>query len=158
MRTGAFGPASAGDPQAIRTRAANVGRTGFDAAPAGAKPAAPDSTVRKTAFDEPKPVRATAKTETPAAPTVRPVEILDKPKPAYTAEARQRKIEGTVLLDVVFTSTGEVRVLRVVSGLGYGLDENAIEAARHIRFHPATQAGSAVDQRVTLHVVFEMTG
>jgi TonB family protein len=158
VHTGAFGQATGGDPRAAKMLAANLGRTGFDVHPTVARPAAPDPMIRHSGFDESKVVSAPVKVEAPAAPAIRPVEILDKPKPAYTAEARQRKIEGTVLLDVVFTATGEVRVLRVMRGLGYGLDENAMDAARRIRYTPATQAGSPVDQRVTLHVVFEITG
>jgi TonB family protein len=73
-------------------------------------------------------------------------------------EARKQRIEGTVVLDVIFTATGEVRVLGVSQGLGHGLDENAIDAARRIRFRPATQAGAPVDQRALLHVVFQITG
>jgi len=158
VRTGAFGPAAVGEPRAGRVLSANVSRTEFDVHPTGALPAGADTAVRKSGFDGPKVVHGPAQVEAPAAPLLRPVEILDKPKPAYTAEARQRKIEGTILLDVLFTASGEVRVLRVMRGLGYGLDENAMEAARRIRYTPATEAGSPVDQRVTLHVVFEITG
>ena len=57
------------------------------------------------------------------APETTPVEILFKPRPAYTAEARQLRIEGEVLLDVMFSASGQIRVVRVVRGLGHGLDE-----------------------------------
>jgi TonB family protein len=158
VHTGAFGQAIGGDPHAAKGLAANITRTEFDAAAGGVKPSTTDSKVRTGGFEEPKAVSVPVRVEAPASPTVRAVEILDKPKPAYTAEARQRKIEGTVLLDVIFSATGEVHVLRVIRGLGYGLDENAMEAARLIRYTPAKQAGAPVDQRVTLHVVFEITG
>src|ERR1051326_6574747 len=65
------------------------------------------------------PSRREAKADVPAALT--PVEIIDKPKPAYTSEARQMKIEGEVLLKVVFRSSGEGEVLGVERGLGHGL-------------------------------------
>lgn len=121
------------------------------------KPAAPDQ-IRKTGFDQPKAASAPVKRVAPVSAPVRPLEILEKPKPVYTAEARSQKIEGDVLLDVIFTARGEVRVLGVVRGLGHGLDENAVDAARHIRFTPALQSGTPVDQHVTLHVVFQITG
>jgi TonB family protein len=156
IQTGAFGQEEA---HTARLVAANVTHTTFDARAEIEKPAAADATVRKTGFDEPKPVNAAVKpVVAEKAPAVRPVQILDKPKPAYTAEARAEKIEGTVLLDVVFAASGEVRVLGVVRGLGHGLDETAMDAARHIRFTPATQSGAPVDQRVVLHVVFQITG
>jgi TonB family protein len=74
-----------------------------------------------------------------------PMEILFVPKPQYTDEARAKKVEGDVVLQVVFTASGDVKVLRVVQGLGYGLDEAAESAARQIRFHPAQQDGQPVD-------------
>src|SRR5438876_8138563 len=62
-----------------------------------------------------------------------PVEILFKPKPDYTDKARAAKVEGEVLLRVLFNAMGEVRVLDIVRGLGYGLDENAVRAAQQIK-------------------------
>jgi TonB family protein len=47
-------------------------------------------------------------------------------------------------------------VLGVTRGLGYGLDEAAIAAARQIRFKPAQQDGHAVDSTATVHIVFEL--
>jgi TonB family protein len=157
IQTGAFAETRA-DARATRLVAANVARGGFDAAPEQQKAAAGDQTVRKTGFDEPKPSSTPVKQAAPAPAAIRPLAILDKPKPVYTAEARAQKIEGDVLLDVIFTAAGEVRVLRVVRGLGHGLDENAVDAARRIRFTPAMQSGTPVDQHVVLHVVFQITG
>ena len=65
-------------------------------------------------------------------PPQTPVEILFKPKPQYTDEARKLKLEGEVLLHVLFTAGGEVRVLEVVKGLGKGLDESATSDAQQI--------------------------
>jgi TonB family protein len=91
-----------------------------------------------------------------AVSNTKPVEILFKPRPVYTDEARTRKIEGEVLLQVVFSASGEVQVGRVVKGLGYGLDESAEAAARQIRFHPAQQDGQPVDSSAIVHIVFEL--
>ena len=155
IQTGAFGQVA--ETRATRGVAANVTHSGFDLVAEAEKPASPDQ-IHKTGFDQPKAVSAPVKRVAPVAAPVRPIEILEKPKPVYTAEARSQKIEGDVLLDVVFTAKGEVHVLGVVRGLGHGLDENAIDAARRIRFTPALQSGTPVDQHVTLHVVFQITG
>src|SRR5581483_3746338 len=85
-----------------------------------------------------------------------PVEILTKPTPTYTDEARALKIEGDVVLDVDFTAAGEVHVLGVVRGLGHGLDEAATRAALGMRFKPAQSAGRPVDFRTTVHIVFRL--
>src|SRR5262249_41584175 len=58
-----------------------------------------------------------------------PVEIVFKPRPEYSEDARRMKIEGEVSLRVLFAATGRVRVLNLVHGLGYGLDEKAFQAA-----------------------------
>ena len=78
-------------------------------------------------------------------PVAEPLEILFKPRPDYTEEARRARLEGDVVLEVLFTSSGNLRVLRVVRGLGRGLDQNAIDAAGKIRFRAATEDGRAVD-------------
>ena len=156
VRSGGFADGST-DPRSNRAVTGKVTRTGFDSSAASDKPAALNQSVRKTAFDE-KAASTPAQTAAPAVAAMRPVEILEKPKPVYTAEARALKIEGTVLLDVLFGASGEIRVLGVVNGLGHGLDENAVDAARRIRFNPAKQSGKPVDERVLLHVVFQITG
>ena len=90
-----------------------------------------------------------------AAPTSQ-VEILYKPKPVYTDEARRLNVEGEVLLEVMFSATGELHVNRVVRGLGHGLDEAAINATSKIKFKPAQRDGSAVDSLAIVHVVFQI--
>lgn len=92
-----------------------------------------------------------------AAPVETPVQITFKPKPVYTAEARAKKIEGEVLLEVVFAANGQIHVLRVMRGLGFGLDENAEAAASGIRFQPGTRDGAPVDMKGTVHIVFELS-
>ncbi len=91
-----------------------------------------------------------------AAAAFTPVEILSKPRPAYTEEARVKKIEGEVLLSMQFSASGEARVERVMRGLGYGLDETAMTAARGIRFRPATRDGGAVDSDAVVHILFQL--
>lgn len=83
-------------------------------------------------------------------------EILSKPRPAYTDEARRLQIEGEVLLEIEFAAAGEVRVLRVIRGLGHGLDETAVTAAREIRFRPARRDGAAVGSTAVVHITFQL--
>src|SRR6201987_1724602 len=63
---------------------------------------------------------------TDSGPPTNGVEITFKPNPAYTDEARQLKLEGEVLLEVMFAANGQLHVNRGVPGLGHGLDEAAI--------------------------------
>jgi TonB family protein len=83
-------------------------------------------------------------------------EILLKPRPAYTEEARTLRIEGEVLLEVLFSASGEARVLRMIRGLGHGLDENAMAAARAIQFRPAKRGDTAADSTAVVHIVFQL--
>ncbi len=89
-------------------------------------------------------------------PATTAVEITDKPKPVYTEEARNLKLEGEVLLEVEFGANGRLRVNRVVRGLGHGLDEAAMAAANKMRFKPALRNGQAVDSTAIVHVVFQL--
>jgi TonB family protein len=128
---------------------------GFGAARQEASAARAPATVKTTDFDAtaPKP----AATAAPSAVRIDdPLEILTKPTPAYTDEARKLKIEGDVVLDVEFTAAGEIHVLRVVRRLGHGLDEAATRAALGMRFKPALSHGKAVDVRTTVHIVFRL--
>ena len=114
----------------------------------------PQGGVKMTAFDEraeqaaPAAVRQ-ARTETP-------LEILSKPTPAYTDEARALKIEGEVAVAIEFAATGEIRVLKVVRGLGHGLDESAVRAVQGMRFKPAHRGGEPVDVRTIVNIVFRL--
>ncbi len=117
-------------------------------------------TVKTGAFGE-TPINAAQTTPSPrkqaAEPVFTPVEILSKPKPAYSQEARDLKLEGQVSLDVVFLATGSIKIVRVVHGLGHGLDEAAQQAAQRVRFRPATRGGVPVDTSATIYITFELT-
>jgi TonB family protein len=91
-----------------------------------------------------------------SAPATTPVEILSKPKPVYTEEAKRLELQGEVLVQVLFGANGQAQVLRVVRGLGHGLDEAAVNAANKIRYKPAQQNGRPVDSTAVVHVVFEL--
>lgn len=91
-----------------------------------------------------------------AGPGTEPLEITFKPRPIYTDEARKLRIEGEVLLEVMFSASGELHVQRVVRGLGHGLDEAAQKAASQIRFHPAKRNGQPCDSVALVHINFEL--
>jgi TonB family protein len=91
-----------------------------------------------------------------AAVTTLPAEITYKPHPVYTDEGRRLKIEGEVLIDVVFSATGQVRIVKVVRGLGHGLDESAVHAAEKIQFKPALKDGHPADSEAVLHIEFQL--
>ncbi len=85
-----------------------------------------------------------------------PAEVIFKPTPVYTAEARNLRIEGEVVLEVVFEASGKLRVVRVVQGLGHGLDETAMHAAEQIKFKPAKRDGQPSDYTALVHIVFQL--
>jgi TonB family protein len=89
-------------------------------------------------------------------PPTSSVEITFKPKPIYTDEARQLRLEGEVLLEVMFGASGQLHVNRVARGLGHGLDEAAVVAANKMRFKPALRNGTPVDSTAIVHVVFQL--
>jgi protein TonB len=84
------------------------------------------------------------------------VTILYKPNPVYSAEGREHKIEGDVVLEVIFLASGQVRVTRVSSGLGFGMDDEAIRAAQRIRFTPAMSDGKPVDVPARIRIEFRL--
>lgn len=114
--------------------------------------------VQTGAFGDQPPVAAAQPKPKRSEPEGRlePVEILAKPRPAYTEAARAAKVEGEVLVEVLFTASGEVVVRRVIRGLGYGLDDTALAAARQIRFRPARRDGQPIDTVGIVHITFQL--
>lgn len=86
---------------------------------------------------------------------VKPV-IRSKPNPGYTEEARRRHVSGRVVLSVVLCKTGEVGDIEVIQGLPNGLSEEAIKAARRIKFEPARKDDERVSVRVRVLYEFEV--
>lgn len=82
--------------------------------------------------------------------------LLSKPEPHYSEEARRQGISGTVVLRVIFTSTGEVTQIRAIQQLPFGLTERAIEAAREIKFQPAKKNGRPVSVYMQLEYNFNL--
>jgi TonB family protein len=82
--------------------------------------------------------------------------ILFRAEPIYTEEARENMVEGTVVLRAIFSSTGQVENIRVVSGLPFGLTEKSVDAARRIQFAPAMKDGRAVSQYIQIEYNFHL--
>ena len=86
---------------------------------------------------------------------VRPV-LLNNPQPRYTEEARARKIQGTVSMGILVTDNGDVDLVLLLRGLGLGLDEQAEEVARKLKFSPATRSGKPIPYWTKLSVEFNL--
>jgi TonB family protein len=91
-----------------------------------------------------------------SSPVSTDLEVLSKPPIRYTAEARQLKIQGDVILRVTFLASGQVVVDGVVHGLGHGLDEEARRVAQQIRFRPATRDGRPISVTTTITITFQL--
>ena len=81
---------------------------------------------------------------------------LSTPDPEYTEEARRAKIQGTCILWLIVGADGHPRDIRVVRGLGYGLDAKALETVKQWRFEPAQKSGAPVNVQVSVEVVFRL--
>ena len=135
-----------------------VASTGFGNGIANPPPAQPKQGSVKTSGFGDQTVAAEAPKKKAAASegATTPVDILEKPRPEYTAEGRSMKLEGDVVLDVVFLANGTVQVNRVISGLGHGLDESAQRAAQQIKFKPAKREGQPVDFPARVRIEFRL--
>ena len=96
------------------------------------------------------------KKSAPTGPADTTPNITDKPRPEYTAEGRSMKIEGDVVIDLVFLANGSIQINRVVNGLGHGLDESAVRAAQQIKFKPAKREGEPVDFPARVRIEFRL--
>lgn len=82
--------------------------------------------------------------------------LVKRVEPKYTKDARKNKVEGTVVIRCIFSSTGKVTDIRVISRLPDGLTEKAVAAARLIRFKPATKNGKPVSMYMQLEYNFTL--
>jgi TonB family protein len=82
--------------------------------------------------------------------------VLEKPEPAYTEAGKRNQITGTVVLRAVFSASGQVTNIHAVSTLPDGLTEQAIAAAKKIRFVPAMKDGHPVSMWMELQYNFNL--
>ncbi len=93
---------------------------------------------------------------TPGSP-VRPPRKIYGPVPAYTRAAREAKVQGIIVLAVIVKKDGTAGDVRVIRGLGYGLDESAIDTIRkQWKFEPGTVNGKPVDVQANIEVSFQL--
>jgi TonB family protein len=76
------------------------------------------------------------------------------PDPSYTATARAEKLQGTVLLSAVVTTTGEVTSIYVIKPLPSGLTQQAVKTLKNWRLKPAVKGGQAVPARIDIEMTF----
>ncbi len=81
-------------------------------------------------------------------------EVLGECRGPYPEEAKRLGIEGTVVLSVLVDSDGSVKRVKVLNGLGYGMDEVARTELEKCRFRPAHKGGEAVATEITYRYTF----
>jgi TonB family protein len=133
-----------------------VASTGFGNGVANPPQGGKQGVIQSSGFADQTVVTEAPKKKAAADSGTSQVDILSKPRPEYTAEGRALKLEGDVVVDLVFLANGSVQVSHVVSGLGHGLDEAAIQAAQQIKFKPAKRDGEAVDFPARVRIEFRL--
>ncbi len=83
-------------------------------------------------------------------------QALSTPDPEYTEAARNAKTQGTCVLRLIVDAQGVPQDIRVVRGLGFGLDARAIDAVRQWRFQPAMKDGRPVSVLISVEVGFHL--
>lgn len=86
----------------------------------------------------------------------RKARLLSRPEPAYPRRARRSAVQGTVVLRAVLAASGKVEKVTVIKGLPEGVTEEAIKAARAIKFEPAERDGRKVSQSVIIEYNFNV--
>jgi TonB family protein len=111
--------------------------------------------VRAASFAGSSPTEASASTIPPAVGVTAP-RPLREVRPSYTKEALARKISGIVLVQGVVQTDGTLRDVRVIRSLDavYGLDDEALKAARQWQFAPGTKDGQPTSVSVTIELTF----
>jgi TonB family protein len=90
--------------------------------------------------------------------TVTPPRVLYHPDPEYPQEARRAKNQGTCILSLTIGTDGLPHDIKVVRGLGMGLDESAVATARTWRYQPARKDGKPVEVQSEVRVAFRLHG
>ena len=80
--------------------------------------------------------------------------LVSSADPEYSEQARHKKINGTVTIGLVVDTEGNPVNVHVINGVGYGLDEKAIEAVKQYKFKPAMKDGVAVATKLNIEVNF----
>jgi TonB family protein len=114
------------------------------------------SEIRKARVAQLSPKRqATAQASRVGSGVAAPV-LLHKLEPSYSVQARAAKVQGTVLLSVVIGTDGTAYDVQVRKGVGYGLDEQALDAITQWTFKPGMRDGIAVPVQASIEVNFKL--
>ena len=126
----------------------------------GDSPSKADELLRamRRLTEEPRSVRQAEASPRNEGPGSQFPKILYKVEPAYTDEAREAGIQGTVQFQVEIWEDGKLHNVHLVSGLGHGLDEKAKEVLKQWRFAPATREGRPRRQAAQIQVSFRLQG
>ena len=81
--------------------------------------------------------------------------VVSQSLPPYTQEARDAQVKGPVLLEVTIFKDGSVGDVKVIRGLGYGLDESAVRTLSTWRFKPGILNGQPVAVRANVEISFK---
>ena len=82
--------------------------------------------------------------------------VIHRVEPQYSEEARKARYQGTVVLEAIVRRDGTCDIIRVVRSLGFGLDENAMQALKQWRFRPGMRNGVPVDISLNIEVNFNL--
>jgi periplasmic protein TonB len=82
--------------------------------------------------------------------------VIIPPDPQYSEEARLGKFQGICVLSLVVDSTGEPKSISIERPLGYGLDEQAVDAVVMWRFEPSLKDGKPVSVKINVEVTFRL--
>jgi TonB family protein len=83
-------------------------------------------------------------------------QLLRSVQPEFTEDARRQNYQGSVSIKLIVDSQGNPQDVRLVSHLGMGLDEKAVEAVKQYRFRPATYQGHPVSVQIVIDVDFHL--
>jgi protein TonB len=79
--------------------------------------------------------------------------VLYRIEPNYSEDARRARYQGSVVLSAIVRKDGSIEILKVLQGLGLGLDENAVEALKKWKFSPGTRSGERVDVALNIRLI-----
>jgi protein TonB len=116
----------------------------------GARAQSVEKVVRKAA-----PLAAALPSDGCEDPPAKP-KPLSIPQPGYTEDAQSAAIEGKVRIQLTVDETGKVVDVKLIQGLGHGLDEAALQAARRATFEPALRCGKPTSATFTLAMRFKL--
>ena len=102
--------------------------------------------IRSSACLDPKPDK----------PCVTAPRATYQPDPAYTKQARKKKLQGQVRLTVIVGTDGTPNNIKVTKSLGMGLDEEAVKTVQTGKFDPGTRDGKPVAIQITVAVDFQL--